>query len=57
MLLMQNGETALLLHETSEKTVFASPRRYEVVDGKGLLQEKGFVVMNNIPVTEEGRPS
>ncbi len=56
MLLMQNGETALLLHETSEKTVFYSPRRYEVVDGKGLLQEKGFVVMNNIPVTEEGRP-
>ena len=56
ILLMQNGETSLLLHETSEKTVFSSPRRYEVVDGKGTLQEKGFVVMNNIPVTEEGRP-
>lgn len=54
--LMQNGETALLLHETSGKTVFASPRRYEVVDGKGALQNKGFIVMNNIPVTEEGRP-
>ena len=56
MLLMQNGETSLLLHETAGKTVFASPRRYEVVDGKETLQEKGFVVMNNIPVTEEGRP-
>ncbi len=54
--LMQNGQTALLLHETSGKTVFASPRRYEVVDGKGTIQNKGFVVMNHIPVTEEGRP-
>lgn len=54
--LMQNGQTALLLHETSGKTVFSSPRRYEVVDAKGTIQEKGFVVMNNIPVTDEGRP-
>ena len=54
--LMQNGETALLLHETSGKTVFASPRKYEIVDGKGEIKNKGFVVMNNIPVTEEGRP-
>lgn len=54
--IMQNGENTLLLHETTGKTVFASPRRYEVVDGKGTIQEKGFVVMNNIPVTEEGRP-
>lgn len=54
--LMQNAETALLLHETPGKTVFAAPRRYEVVEGKGILKDKGFVVMNNIPVTDEGRP-
>ena len=54
--LMQNGENTLLLHETSGKTVFAAPRRYEVVDEKGTISEKGFVVMNNIPVTDEGRP-
>jgi heme oxygenase (mycobilin-producing) len=54
--LMQNAETTLLLHETPGKTVFASPRRYEVVDGKGEISNKGFVVMNNIPVTDEGRP-
>lgn len=54
--IMQNGQNTLLLHETTGKTVFASPRRYEVVDGKGTIQDKGFVVMNNIPVTDEGRP-
>lgn len=54
--LMQNGQNTLLLHETSGKTVFASPRRYEVVDGAGTIQEKGFVVINNIPVRDEERP-
>ncbi|USK60673.1 antibiotic biosynthesis monooxygenase family protein [Peribacillus asahii] len=55
--LMQNPQNTLLLHETSGKTVFVSPRRFEVVEGKGDLQDRGFVVMNNIPVTEEGRPN
>lgn len=54
--LMQNGENTLLLHETEGKTVFSAPRGYEVVDGKGTIEQKGFVVMNNIPVTDEGRP-
>ncbi|MDO7486404.1 antibiotic biosynthesis monooxygenase [Peribacillus frigoritolerans] len=53
---MQNPDTAVLLHETTGKTIFSSPRKYEVVDGKGNLQDHGYVVMNNIPVSEEGRP-
>ncbi|SNT52976.1 Heme-degrading monooxygenase HmoA [Bacillus sp. OK838] len=56
ILLMQNSGTTVLLHETSGKTLFSSPRKYEVVDGKGHLQDHGYVVMNNIPVSEEGRP-
>ncbi|YCI78167.1 antibiotic biosynthesis monooxygenase [Bacillus sp. R1-10] len=56
ILLMQNPDTAVLLHETTGKTIFSSPRKYEVVDGKGTLQDHGYVVMNNIPVSEEGRP-
>jgi heme-degrading monooxygenase HmoA len=56
MFLMQNAENSLLLHETSGKTVFSSPRKFEVIDAKGEIQEDGFVVMNNIPVAEEGRP-
>ncbi|WP_260284568.1 antibiotic biosynthesis monooxygenase family protein [Peribacillus aracenensis] len=56
ILLMQNPDTTVLLHETEGKTIFSSPRKYEVVDGKGTLQDHGYVVMNNIPVSEEGRP-
>lgn len=56
IVLMRNAETTVLLHETTSKTVFASPRKYEVVDAKGELPEAGYVIMNNIPVSEDGRP-
>jgi heme oxygenase (mycobilin-producing) len=56
MFLMQNAENALLLHETSGKTIFNSPRKFEVIDSSGEIQKDGFVVINNIPVTDEGRP-
>jgi heme-degrading monooxygenase HmoA len=56
MVLMMDEDTALLLHETSGETVFKEPRRYEVVDGAGTYEKARFVVMNNIPVAEEGRP-
>ncbi|MBM7694034.1 heme-degrading monooxygenase HmoA [Peribacillus deserti] len=56
MILMNGMEDALLLHETEGKSVFSQPRKYEVVESAGELSEHGFVVMNNIPVTDEGRP-
>jgi heme oxygenase (mycobilin-producing) len=56
MVIMQNAETSLLIHETEGDTVFQEPRRYEVVDRSGSFQKNGFVVCNNIPVTDEGRP-
>ncbi|MEK4030943.1 MULTISPECIES: antibiotic biosynthesis monooxygenase [Bacillaceae] len=56
ILLMENAEGATLLHETNNKTVFQSPRKYEVIDTSGELADHGFVVCNNIPVTDEGRP-
>lgn len=56
MVVMQGENTTLILHETEGKSVFQTPRRYEVVDGTGDFKEKGFFVFNNIPVTEEGRP-
>ncbi|AUD13436.1 MULTISPECIES: antibiotic biosynthesis monooxygenase [unclassified Planococcus (in: firmicutes)] len=56
MVLMQGENTTLLLHETEGKSIFQTPRRFEVVDGTGEFREKGFFVMNNIPVADEGRP-
>ncbi|MDP4083930.1 MAG: antibiotic biosynthesis monooxygenase [Bacillota bacterium] len=56
MLLMLNQDDALLLHETIGETVFKEPRSYEVFDSLGEMRAGEFVVMNNIPVSDEGRP-
>ncbi|BDG48518.1 antibiotic biosynthesis monooxygenase [Parageobacillus sp. KH3-4] len=55
MLLLEGEADAVLLHETDGETVFNEPRRYEVIDAAGELGG-AFVVCNNIPVTDEGRP-
>lgn len=57
LLLMQNqnGE-GVLMHETSAKTIFHSPRRYEVISSSGNLINEGFATMNHIPVTDEHKP-
>lgn len=56
MLLMVREDAALLLHETSGETVFKEPRGYETIEAIGTFEKAGYVVMNHIPVTEEGRP-
>lgn len=56
MEIFQNEDTGLLVHETSGTSVFKEPRKYEIVDSVGEITGEGFVVCNNIPVTEEGRP-
>lgn len=53
---MHAGDNALLLHETNGKTVFQTPRRYEVLASSGTLDEFGYFVYNHLPVTDEGRP-
>src|SRR5699024_6418806 len=53
---MNRDTTTLAYYESNEKNIFASGRAYEVLLSKGNIVQDGFVVMNNIPVTEEGRP-
>ncbi|QPA31568.1 antibiotic biosynthesis monooxygenase family protein [Thermaerobacillus caldiproteolyticus] len=54
-LLLEGKDHVMLLHETNGATVFQEPRRYEVLDAVGELGG-AFAVLNNIPVTDEGRP-
>jgi len=56
MILMHGSGASLLLHETEGKSVFQTPRRYEVISSAGNLQDEGYFVCNNIPVSDEGRP-
>ncbi|MFD1037680.1 antibiotic biosynthesis monooxygenase family protein [Virgibacillus byunsanensis] len=53
--LMNSGTSTLAYYEDHKKKVFSAGRAYEVLSQSGTLQEKGYVVMNNIPVTDDGK--
>ncbi|NMD72052.1 antibiotic biosynthesis monooxygenase [Bacillus sp. DNRA2] len=55
MQLMVFEDQALLLHETDGETIFKEPRNYEVLDSVGMFSKARFIMMNNIPVADEGR--
>jgi len=53
IILMQSEADTLLVHETNGKSIFQTPRSYEVISHIGVLQQKGFCVMHYIPIDEE----
>ncbi|HYK72025.1 MAG TPA: antibiotic biosynthesis monooxygenase [Pseudoneobacillus sp.] len=56
MLLMENTEQAVLIHETNGASIFNEPRSFDILASKGQLIHEGFVVMHHFNVTEEGKP-
>jgi len=48
--------SAVILHESNNQTLFNHPRKYEVIDSIGTFEKATYAVMNNIPVTDEGKP-
>ena len=57
LILLNNPTNSALIHETEEKTVFSSPRKFEVVDGFGPIEQDGFFALYHIPVSIEDRPA
>ena len=57
MILVQNNDTAIIIHETEGKTVFSSPRKYVVLEASGTLPAAGMVVLQHIPVVDEEKQS
>ena len=56
MYVLHGTGNSLLLHETEGKTKFATPRKYEIIDQVNAIEQTGYFVFNNIPVSDEGRP-
>ncbi|WP_342513028.1 antibiotic biosynthesis monooxygenase [Sporosarcina sp. FSL K6-1522] len=56
MIVLHGSGNSILLHETQKKSVFQTPRRYEVISSAGAFADEGYFVLNHIPVTDEGRP-
>ncbi|SIS47532.1 antibiotic biosynthesis monooxygenase family protein [Salimicrobium flavidum] len=55
--IMQGSDSTVAYYEGEEPSIFSEGRDYEIVDSTGTVQDEGFVVTNNIPVSEEGRPT
>lgn len=56
LLFMQDPDKTVAYYEGDDTSIFKEGREYEVVDSVGEMKNQGFVVMNNIPVADEGRP-
>ncbi|GAA0438234.1 hypothetical protein GCM10008983_13940 [Lentibacillus halophilus] len=54
---MREGTSTLVYYEGEGKNVFASGRTYDIVIENGSMHQNGFVVMNNIPVADDGKPT
>lgn len=54
--LMKSSSNILAYYESDGKSVFGAGRDYKILFENGMIQEHGYVVMNNIPLTEEGKP-
>ncbi|WP_407271642.1 antibiotic biosynthesis monooxygenase family protein [Radiobacillus sp. PE A8.2] len=54
--IMGDETNTVVYHESKHASIFAEPRGFEIIVEKGQLKDYGFVVMNNIPVTDEGKP-
>jgi len=53
--LMTGADSALLYYEKAEKNIFESGRAYEAIITSGMLTHSGYVVMNHLPVIEDGQ--
>ncbi|SES19610.1 antibiotic biosynthesis monooxygenase [Psychrobacillus sp. OK032] len=47
---------SVLIHETPQKSVFQAPRKYEILEAFGQFSEKGYFAIQNIPLSDEGKP-
>ena len=56
LLLMGDDDSSVILHETNGDTIFNHPRKYEVIESTGTFEQARFAVLNNIAITDEGRP-
>lgn len=54
--LMNNNAGTVAYYEDDQKSIFASGRDYDILIDEGHIKETGYIVMNNIPIADEGKP-
>lgn len=56
MYFMRNNTSTTVYYEDTGSSVFKEARSYTAIAERGSIHEDGFVVMNHIPVTDDGKP-
>ncbi|MBS3680516.1 antibiotic biosynthesis monooxygenase [Ornithinibacillus massiliensis] len=53
---MNGPSNDIAYYEGTDQQIFQAGREYDVIVQSGDIMETGYVVLNNIPVIDEGRP-
>ncbi|MEG0472324.1 MAG: Target of RNAIII-activating protein [Solibacillus sp.] len=56
LILLHGNGNSVVLHESPKKSIFAVPRKFEVLDGIGQFEQKGYFTFYNMPILSDGRP-
>lgn len=56
LVLLHGQGNSVVLHESEKKSVFAVPRKFEVVSGAGDIEQRGYFVFYNMPIVTDDRP-
>ncbi|WP_391117174.1 antibiotic biosynthesis monooxygenase family protein [Psychrobacillus sp. L3] len=56
LFLLYGVGNTILIHETTGKSIFQVPQKYEILESHGKFSGTGFFVLQHVPVSDEGRP-
>lgn len=56
LILLHGNGNSVVLHESAKKSIFAVPRKFEVLDEMGIFEQKGYFTFYNMPILSDGRP-
>lgn len=51
--IMHGEGNTVLLHETEGKSVFATPRSFDVLEAANTIEQRGFFALLNFPITDD----
>ena len=56
LILLHGNGNSVVLHESEKKSIFAVPRKFEILDSKGSFEQKGYFTFYNMPILSDERP-
>ena len=56
LILLHGDGNSIVLHESEKKSIFAVPRKFEVLAQKGNIEQKGYFTFYNMPIMSDERP-